>query len=238
MPYWYPTRNSFATPSPAIDAAMAQPTPPVPTTRTGRARELEFLALQAAREARAVEHVAEQRAVGTTQNGVAGAGDLDGGRHLVEQRDGRDLVRHRHQRAADVGQPEQRFQHRRIVGGLDAHRHDDGVDAGLLELRVVDERRLEGFGRVSHVRNQCRLAADHSGLLALWTAVAIRAVNLRPIRTMRSPGRPSNSGSDGIIRRGMTAMSPNESKVRRRSRPRAAYRSLSSRALAIAVVRL
>ena len=71
------------------------------------AREPEVLALQPAREARAVEHVAHQLAVGTYEHGVAGSGDLHGGRHLVEQRDGRDLVRHRHERAANVGQLEQ-----------------------------------------------------------------------------------------------------------------------------------
>jgi hypothetical protein len=126
-----------------------------------RAVELEILALQAAGEPGAVEHVAEQRAVLAEQNRVARSGDLHGGRAFVEQRDGGHLVRHRHQRAADVAQAKQRPQERRVVLGLDAHRHDDGVDAGLIEIRVVDEWSLECFGRKPEVRNQRGLAAYH-----------------------------------------------------------------------------
>ena len=64
------------------------------------------LAEDAADEALAVEHVADEPAVGVDADGVAGAGDRDGRRHLVEQADGGDLVRHGDQRAVDVGEAE------------------------------------------------------------------------------------------------------------------------------------
>jgi hypothetical protein len=88
-------------------------------------------------------------------------GNLHRSRDFVEQRNGSDLVRHRHQRAADVAQAKQRFQERRVILGLHAHRHDDGVDSRFVEIGVVDQGGLEGFGRKSEVRNQRGLAAYH-----------------------------------------------------------------------------
>jgi hypothetical protein len=75
--------------------------------------------------------------------------------------DGRHLVRHRDERAADVAEAEEQLQELRILLGLHAHRDHDRVDARLLEVRVVDHRRLERLGRVAEMRDQGRPAADH-----------------------------------------------------------------------------
>jgi hypothetical protein len=126
-----------------------------------RAFQLSPLALDAAHEARTVEHIANQRAVGTPQHGVAGTGDLDGGRDLVEQIDGRDLVWHGDQSAVDIGQAEHRLEHVRIILGLDAERHHDRIDAVFFEIRIVDHRRLERRRRIAEMRDQRGRATDH-----------------------------------------------------------------------------
>jgi len=108
-----------------------------------RAVERPSLALDAANEPGAVEHVAEKRSVAALDDRVARSGDTNGRRHLVEHRDRRYLMRHRDERAADVREPEQRAKQRGVVLRAHAHRHDDGIDARLLEVRVVDHRRLE-----------------------------------------------------------------------------------------------
>jgi hypothetical protein len=58
----------------AKDAAMAEPTPLQPTTSASR-RRVAGSALHAANETRAVEHVAQQTAIVSPQDGVAGTGD-------------------------------------------------------------------------------------------------------------------------------------------------------------------
>ncbi len=128
--------------------------------RTGKPHSLPG---EPAREARPVEHVGENGTIGTLEQRVGGPGDLDGRRHLVGESHRRDLVRHRDQRAADVREPEDRLQESGVVVGTAAHRHDDGVDPLDVEPRVVDERRLERFGRIADVRNERRLPADHGG---------------------------------------------------------------------------
>jgi hypothetical protein len=60
----------------------------------------------------------------------------------------------------DVGQPEDQLEKRRVVFGLAAHRHDDRVDAVLVEIRVVDHRRLEALGRMAEMRDKLGASAD------------------------------------------------------------------------------
>jgi len=79
----------------------------------------------------------------------------------LEQRHGARLVRHRDQRAADVLEREHRAQESRVVLGPAAHRNDDRIDAGSLEVRVVDQRRLEGVRRPADVGEQRRGSANH-----------------------------------------------------------------------------
>ena len=55
----------------------------------------------------------------------------------------------------------QRFQRLRIVLRFDAHRHNDGIDARLLEIWIVDHGRLERLGRKAKMHNQSRRAANH-----------------------------------------------------------------------------
>ncbi len=140
---------------------MGEPTPPLPTTSAFFPCEVEALALHPADEAGAVELVAEQRAVLAQQHGVGRAGDPGGRRQLVDQLDRRDLVRHGHQRTADVGELEQVPEEVRVLLGLDAHRDDDGVDAVLVEPRVVDQRRLERERGITQVGDERGLPADH-----------------------------------------------------------------------------
>ena len=64
-----------ATPAAASEAAIAEPTPPLPDTSTRAPLQRPALALHAAHEAGAVELVAQQRAVGALEDRVAGAGD-------------------------------------------------------------------------------------------------------------------------------------------------------------------
>ena len=74
-----------ATPSAASEAAMPEPTPPVPDDQARASLDVEALALETASEAGAVEHVADQLAVVPQEHRVARTGDLHGGRCLVEQ---------------------------------------------------------------------------------------------------------------------------------------------------------
>src|SRR5215475_15331054 len=67
-------------------------------------------ALNTSNETRAVKHVSEQRPIGTTNYRIARARNLYRGTDLIEQGNGRHLVRHRHQRAAYVGQLKQRLE--------------------------------------------------------------------------------------------------------------------------------
>jgi len=105
------------------------------------------LALDAADEALAVEHVTDQPPLTITLHRVAGAADLHGDARLVEESDGRHLVRHGDEGARDIAQPEHQPQEIGIVSRLAAHGHDNGVDALGLEPRIVDHRRLEALGR-------------------------------------------------------------------------------------------
>ena len=47
------------------------------------------------------------------------------------------------------------------IGGAAAHRHHHSVDAGVLKVRVVDQRRLEAMSRIADVRDQGGVAVDH-----------------------------------------------------------------------------
>src|SRR5258708_37630455 len=42
---------------------------------------------------------------------------------------------------------------------------DAGVDRRLVEVGVVDDRRVEGLGRIAEVRDQCRLSTDHQRII-------------------------------------------------------------------------
>ena len=143
-----------ARPLAASAAAIAEPTPPVPTTRQRVPAQAHTLALGAANKARAVEEITEQRSVGPAQDRIAGTGDAHGGGALLHEADGRHLVRHGHERAADIGELEYGFQRRRIVGAAHTHGHDHGVDAGAVEIGVVDHRRLDRCNGVAEMRNQ------------------------------------------------------------------------------------
>ena len=139
------------------------------------------LAQHAAHEALAVEHVADEPALGVEADGVARAGHLGGLRHLVEEADGGDLVRHGDEGAVDVGEAEEEGEEGGVVLGGDAHGDHDGVDAVLGEIGVVDHRRAEGFGRVAEVGDEPGLAGDHGrsfgerGDAAEGELVALRA---------------------------------------------------------------
>jgi hypothetical protein len=135
----------------------------LPDTST-RVPAFAALAFNAANEARAVELVAEQCAVGAQQDRVARASDASGGCDLVHQPDRRYLVRHRNQRTTNVRELEYRLQGGWVVLGLHAHRHHDRVNAVLLEPGVVDQRRLETLGRIAEVGDEGGLATDHGCL--------------------------------------------------------------------------
>ncbi len=171
-----------------------------PHDQRARAGELEALALHAADESRAVEHVAHEAAIGPAQDGVARSGDARGGGDLVHQFHRRDLVRHRDECPAEIRELEQTREHLRIVLGLDAHRHHHGIDALLLEIRVVDHRRLEGVGRVADVRDEGGRAANH-GFVSRQsedksTACPVFAACAIPSATRRF-ARPSRAVTSG-----------------------------------------
>lgn len=123
--------------------------------------DLLALALEAAHETFAVEHVADQLAVGAELDGVAGAGDAGVGGDLVQQVHGRDLVRHGDEGAVDIGQAEEQPDEGGVIFRPAAHGHDDGVDALFLEIGVVDQRRLEAFRRVAEMGDQLCGAGNH-----------------------------------------------------------------------------
>ncbi|MCY1535460.1 hypothetical protein D9M68_708670 [compost metagenome] len=126
-----------------------------------RALQLQPLALHAAHEAGAVEHVAHQASVGQSLHGIAGARHLHGGRDHVHQVDRHHLVGHGDERAPDVGELERGPQERGVVRRLATHGHHHRVDALPLEERVVDHRRLEGVGRVADVGDDFSETVDH-----------------------------------------------------------------------------
>ena len=144
----------------ASEAAMAEPTPPLPTRARARRRAPSF----ALHRAQNPHHrtFTEQCAVGTTKHGVARSGYFHGRGHLIEKPDRRDLVRHCDQRAMNVGQTEHGLEDIRVVLGLDTKRHHDGINAMFLEIRIVDHRRFEGRRRVAEMRDQRRRSADHT----------------------------------------------------------------------------
>ncbi len=75
-----------------------------------------------------------------------------------------------------------------IVFGLDAHRHDHRVDPGLLEVRVVDHRRLEGFGWIAQVSDEGSGAADH-GSLPFGRCLQLDATSIRALPQSRPESR-------------------------------------------------
>ena len=87
----------------ANDAEMAEPTPPLPGHEHAGTGQYAALTQDAAHEAFAVEHVANERTANSEADRVAGARDLCGDRHLVQERDRRNLVRHRDKCAVDIG---------------------------------------------------------------------------------------------------------------------------------------
>ena len=80
----------------------------------------------------------------------------------LTQPDRRDLVGHRHQSPPDIRQLEQQSEELRIVLRLDAHRHHDGVYPRLFEPGVVDHGRFERLRRITQMRDQSCLTADHA----------------------------------------------------------------------------
>jgi hypothetical protein len=90
-----------AGPVAASAAAIAEPTPACADDEATGAVQAYTLALRAADKARAVEEITEQGAVGSPQDRIAGAGNMHGGSALIHEADGRHLVRHSHERAAD-----------------------------------------------------------------------------------------------------------------------------------------
>src|SRR4029077_4390224 len=119
------------------------------------------LAQDAAHEAFAVEHVANERTASSEADRVARTRDLCGDRYLIQERDRRNLVRHGDKRAVDVGKLEHQLEKCGIFFGLATHRYDDRIDAVFFKVGIVDHRRLEGFGRITEVGDEFRLAAYH-----------------------------------------------------------------------------
>ena len=140
-------------PAAASDAAMAQPTPPQPTT-SARAGGVETFALDAAHEPGAIEHVAQQAVVGPAQYGVTGSRNLRRRGDLIHQTHGGHLVRHGGQRPANVRELEEIGEDVRKIFNLDPYRHHDRIHAGLLERRVVNHRRLERLGGIADVGDE------------------------------------------------------------------------------------
>jgi hypothetical protein len=128
----------------------------------------------------------------------------------VEQRDRRDLVRHGDQRATNIGQAEERLEHRRVVVGLHAHGHDDGVDSGLLEIRVVDHRCLEALGRIAEMCDERRLPGDHRTSFVAGRAscdrcpescLAVTRLNAGARRESQAGAKPPEAMRIGLFRR-------------------------------------
>ena len=115
----------------------------------------------AANEALAVEHVADQPPVFGAAHRVARARHLDRRRNLVEQGDDRDLVRHGDERAVEVGEPADLGECAAEILPPDTHRNDGGVEFTPLEPRIVDHRRLEGRRRIADMGDDLRVAVDH-----------------------------------------------------------------------------
>ena len=148
------------TPAAASDAAMAEPTPPLPTT-SALAPAVAALALQAAHESGAVEHVAEQRAVGRAaialhEPAIFTVGVTSSSRPTVVTLCGivtsapRMLVS-RNSGAQEAG----------IVSAFTPMGTTTASMPGLLEVGVVDHRRLERLGGIAEMGDQSRVAADH-----------------------------------------------------------------------------
>ena len=174
---------------------MGEPTPPLPTTSTcvpcerrspcaarrGRTRRRRTGRRRSVPSSRSSTALA---APATARSGVSSSTSVDRG----------DLVRHGHQRTADVGEVEQRPEEVRVVlGTCTPIGHDDGVYPVLLEPRVVDHRRLEGERRIAQVRDEGGLPADHGWSLP----VAFRPM-LDPRRRSQDPlaAGLSSSGSE------------------------------------------
>ena len=54
-----------------------------------------------------------------------------------------------------------RLQNLGVILGLHPHRHDHRVDADLVEIGIVDHRRLERLGGIAEMRDQNGFASDH-----------------------------------------------------------------------------
>jgi hypothetical protein len=128
--------------------------------RAGAVDDAAFAA-QATNEPFAVEQVADQSRLGIAADRIARASDLHCWRSNVEQGHGAHLVRHRDERAADVLEREDRAQESRVVLVPAAHRNDHRIDAGPLEVGVVDHRRLERVRRPADVGDQRGGSANH-----------------------------------------------------------------------------
>jgi hypothetical protein len=92
---------------------------------------------------------------------------LNGGRSLVDHLDDRDLVRHRDERAGEIGKAADLGKGAREIFAPHAERHDGGVDPMLLEPRIIDHRRLERRRRIADVRDDLRVAVQHSDQVPL-----------------------------------------------------------------------
>lgn len=109
-----------------------------------------------------IEYVSEQRTIWPPQDCIARAGNPDSGRHFIQKPYRCDFVRHRDQRAPDICQLKERTQQIRLVFTLDAHRHHSGIDTRVLKVRIVDHGRFEGRRGIAYMRNEDRIAIDHS----------------------------------------------------------------------------
>ncbi len=120
---------------------------------------------QAQHKSLAIEHVSAQATVSLAADGIAGASDGRRRAQALHQIAGGDFMRHRHQRADDVGHRKQRRNKRGVVLRPDPHRHHLHVHLLVNEPRVVDHRRLKTGGRIAKVRYQPRIPTNHHALL-------------------------------------------------------------------------
>ena len=98
------------------------------------------------------------------------------------------------ERAADVAERKQRPQKRGVMLGLDAHRHDNRVDAALREPRIVDHRRGEALGRIAEMRDDLGPPADHRAPLSPLRGAQ---PGIEPPRDARRLGRADLAARQG-----------------------------------------
>ena len=182
-----------ARPAAASDAAMADPTPPAPATSARAPSSRQPLARNARTKPSPSNRSPCRRPSAGTPHRVARAGEPHGWRRLVEQRHRGHFVRHRDERAADVGQPEHGGEARWKMLGAASHRYHHRIDAGLLEVGVVDQRRHERMRREADVGDERRGAADRHAEPPAQSAGARIPRRARPARPPACRDRPDGS---------------------------------------------